>query len=172
MARNRPAPLCPGASVKTPPTFRPGGHVPSCVDPCSRSGFTSPVHMASAKALAKTSQASPSPTQGLAGCSQGAVAGRGARSKTVRPRPHDPPVPSSFLSPRTYRAAGIYKSPWDSLLVQFHPRPGKIPHTVGRLSLSTAGTEAACASLHSPREAAETKSRRTVNWRVAPTRRD
>ena len=93
--------------------------MPSCVDPCSRSGFTSPVHMASAKALAKTSQASPSPTQGPAGCSPGAVAGRGARSKTVRPRPHDPPVLSSFLSPRTYRAAGIYKSPWDSLLVQW-----------------------------------------------------
>ena len=48
MARNRPAPLCPGESVKTPPTFRPGGHVPSCVDPCSISGFTSPVHTTSA----------------------------------------------------------------------------------------------------------------------------
>ena len=48
MSHSCPAPPRRGESVKTRQTFRPGGNVPSCIDPCSRSGFISPVHTASA----------------------------------------------------------------------------------------------------------------------------
>lgn len=117
--RTRPAPPCQGESVETPPAFCPGGNVPSCIDPCSRSGFTFPVHTASAT----------STRQDLTGhlthqhrvrqdVSGGPAAGRGAGSRATGPQRHGPPVPSSFLSPGTYQAAGIHKSPWDSLLVQ------------------------------------------------------
>ena len=48
MSHSCPAPPRRGESVKTRQTFRPGGNVPSCIDPCSRSVFISPVHKAPA----------------------------------------------------------------------------------------------------------------------------
>lgn len=152
------------------PAFRPGGNVPSCIDPCSRER----VHLSCPTGLPPPALARTSQGISLTNTGSGRMFPGGQRPDAVQAtwrRGHSRHGRSVFL-PVTWNLPGCWntqkplglpagqgvKDPpadaggWSSI-----PGPGGTPHAVGGPSLSTAGAEAASAGLRSA-EDAETES--------------